>query len=161
MTGATAGAGEGVAMMPAANDTLESAWKALFADLSRLEPNAVTSTAYRQAFKNGAAIILGRVLVRGSDSIPPAADTQESEMLAVSAAMTVMTFHPEWSDRHRDCVLAGALSMFTLLRAIGRSPHEARVEMENFRIEPTKAPRHDERQTVPRPMPVPAGGYAR
>ena len=26
-------------MMSAANDTLESAWKALFADLSRLEPN--------------------------------------------------------------------------------------------------------------------------
>jgi hypothetical protein len=123
--------------MTEANDTLESAWNALFADLRRLEPNAVTSpAAYRQAFKNGAAMILGRALVRGPGVIPPLADTRETEMLAAGAAMTAAAFHPEWTGRHRDCALAGALSMFTLLQAIGRSPREAQVEMEDFRIEP-------------------------
>lgn len=121
---------------PWGDATLEGAWRAMREGIEHHEPEIVSFTAYRQAFKNGAAMVLARVLHRGLtvEAVPLMGDEEGLAALSVGAAVLVMSAHPEWGDTHGDCVLAGAVAMQTLFRACHYSANEAQRQVENFEV---------------------------
>jgi hypothetical protein len=112
--------------------TLESGWSAFATDLYRRPQSAGDSKAtHRQAFKNGAAFILARALLHGLDALPQS-DLAAMQFLAPRVDLT-RDVHPEWTDLHADCVIAGGLTALTLLHG-GRTPAEVKKEIEGFEL---------------------------
>jgi hypothetical protein len=95
-------------------NNLTAAWDALAQDL----PPSDDRTSLRQAFKIGASAIYARAFVRGVDVV---ISTDEVEIVRLTVGLMRMV-HPEWDGAidaaapHRDCVIAGALAVQTLLR---------------------------------------------
>jgi hypothetical protein len=93
----------------------EMAWSAFWADARNL---SVDRPGLRQAFKTGAAFLIARGVVRGSDAFRALIDDDVRVVQEVwSWAATNMMVHPDWSKVHRDAILAGALAVGTLVRA--------------------------------------------
>jgi hypothetical protein len=86
--------------------TLDRAWQAFESDLLRHEKRV--TPAFRQAFKNGAARVVAM------HEIPW--DDVELVQRIGPWVLLCLDIHPDWTERHRDCMLAGGLAAATILR---------------------------------------------
>jgi hypothetical protein len=89
-------------------------------------------STHRQAFKNGASVVLARALVHGLEAILPWSDDVAAMMFLAPMADYMRRLHPEWTELHADCVIMGGFAMITVLLAIGRPLLEAKKEIEAF-----------------------------
>jgi hypothetical protein len=111
-------------------------WNHFEPDLRRLS-TVETMQSLRQAYKNGAAMILARLMVRGPEAITPLFDdVRAMQMLRPFAEYVRETVHPEWTELHLDCVFAGGWTM--LMKMQLGDPDELdgfKKEVDSFRVE--------------------------
>lgn len=95
--------------------TLEAGFAALWVDL---EPRCSDIHSARQAYKNGAAIIGARLQLRGRRAIDKIIQAGEDATLQLMWpwVQQCLYAHPEWTNAHRDAIVAGGFAALAVVR---------------------------------------------